>query len=141
MTSDILIFTAMEKKFVFLFVAAVMTLSACKEKFTPEGPTDIRIKNLSTMTFEQMTVNTSGGTNEYETLAGGAFTEYKRFDKAYPYAEVTATIGGVIYSTGPQNYNYQVVLGQGKFTYEVYISNPSQRILAVSKVIAEAPLD
>jgi hypothetical protein len=131
----------MEKKFVFLFIAAVMTLSACKEKFTPEGPTDIRIKNLSTLTFEQISVNTSGGTNEYETLAGGEYTEYKRFDKAYPYAEITATIGGEVYTTGPQNYNYQVVLGEGKFTYEVYISNPSQRILAVSKVIPEAPLD
>jgi len=131
----------MEKKLVFLFVLLVMTLSACKEKFTPEGPTDIRIKNLSTLTFEQITVNTSGGTNEYETLAGGAYTEYKRFEKAYPYAEITCTIGGETYTTGPQNYNYQIVLGEGKFTYEVYISNPAQRTLAVSKVIPEAPLD
>ena len=131
----------MKKSLVFLFALAVITLSSCKDKFTPEGPTDIRIKNLTTLTFEQLTVNTSGGTHEYESLAGGEYSDYKRFDKAYPYAEVTATIGGVIYSTGPQNYNYQVVLGEGKFTYEVYISDPTNKILMVSKVIPEAPLD
>jgi hypothetical protein len=131
----------MKKRLFFLFALSVMIVGSCKEKFTPEGPTDIRIKNLSTLTFEQMTVDTSGGTNDYETLAGGEYSEYKRFNKAYPYAEITATIGGETYSTGPQNYNYQVVLGEGKFTYEVYILNPDQRTLKVSKVIPEAPLD
>ena len=118
----------------------ILTLVSCKEKTSPEGPTDIRIKNLTDVTFTSITVNTSGGTNDYTELASGAYTEYKRFEKAYPIAEITAVIGGETYSTGTQNYNYQVVLGQGKFVYEVFIENPGLKKLAISRVIPEAPL-
>jgi len=118
----------------------VLVLFSCKEKTSPEGPTDIRVKNLSDVTFTSVTVNTSGGTNDYPELISGAFTEYKRFEKAYPIAEITAVIAGETYSTGPQNYNYQVVLGQGKFTYEVWIPISGHKTLAISRVIPEAPL-
>lgn len=130
----------MLKRIIVFLALTTLTLVSCKEKTSPEGPTDIRIKNLSDVTFTSVTVNTSGGTNDYPELASGAYTEYKRFEKAYPIAEITAIIGGETYSTGTQNYNYQVVLGQGKFVYEVFIENALQKKLAISRVIAEAPL-
>lgn len=128
-------------RYLALLTITAIILTSCSKKNSPEGPSDIRIKNLSTLAFDEVTVDTSGGKNEYETVPPGEYSSYKRFDKAYPKAEITAVINGQIYSTGPQNYNYQVVLGQGKFTYEVYISDPTNRVLTISKVIPEAPLD
>ena len=130
----------MLKRFVFFTTLIALVLLSCKEKNSPEGPTDIRVKNLSDVTFTSVTVNTSGGTHDYPELTPGSYTEYQRFEKAYPIAEISAIIAGETYSTGPQNYNYQVVLGQGKFVYEVFIENAGQKKLAISEVIPEAPL-
>ncbi|MBE0675071.1 MAG: hypothetical protein IH591_10450 [Bacteroidales bacterium] len=129
------------KRVVFLLTIIMLSMSSCSKGPSPEGPTDIRIKNLSDQTFESLSVDTSGGTNEYDAVAAGGYSDYKRFDKAYPKAEISVMIGGEIYSTGEQIYNYQVVLGQGKFTYEVFIENAALKKLAISKVIPEAPLD
>lgn len=130
----------MLNKIALLATVIVLVLSSCKEKTSPEGPTDIRVKNLSDVTFSSFTINTSGGTHDYPELVPGAYSEYQRFDKAYPIAEISAVIAGETYSTGTQNYNYQVVLGQGKFVYEVFIENAAQKKLAISSVIPEAPL-
>jgi hypothetical protein len=130
----------MKRISIFLLLFAV-TLGSCKKGLSPEGPSDIRIKNLTDQTFEEISVDTSGGTNEYDAVAPGQYSDYKRFDKAYPIAEVTIIINGETYSTGPQNYNYWTVLGQGKFAYEVYIENPTLKKLKIQRVIPEAPLD
>jgi len=126
---------------VILFTLLAILALSCKEKNTPDGPSDIRIKNLTDVTFEQVSVNTSGGTNDYDAIGPLLYSDYKRFDLAYPTAEISVTIGGEVYTTGVQNYNYQVVLGPGKFTYEVYIENAPLKKLAIERVIPEAPLD
>ncbi|MDX9930171.1 MAG: hypothetical protein RBS37_10010 [Bacteroidales bacterium] len=128
------------KYLAIICMALILTASCSKEK-SPEGPSDIRIKNLTTLAFDEVSIDTSGGVNEYDAVAAGQYSDYKRFDKAYPKAEINVMIGGESYSTGTQNYNYQVVLGQGKFTYEVYISDPVNKVLSISRVIPEAPLD
>lgn len=130
------------KRILILIPVFLLTFNSCDKGKSPEGPTDIRVKNLTDLSFTALSVDTSGGSFEYTVpVAAGEYSEYKRFEKAYPKAEVTVTINGEIYSTGTQNYNYQVVLGQGKFTYEVYIENASLRKLAIARVIPEAPLD
>jgi hypothetical protein len=129
------------KKITLLLTIIALSIGSCSKGPSPEGPSDIRIKNLSDQTFESITIDTSGGTNEYEAVAAGGYSVYLRFDKAYSKAEITVVIGGETYSTGVQDYNYQVVLGQGKFTYEVFIENADLKKLAIFKVIPEAPLD
>jgi hypothetical protein len=126
---------------VIYFTLITIILGSCGKGNTPEGPSDIRIKNLSSLAFDSTIVNTSGGENSYQAIPPGEYSDYKRFDKAYPKAEVTVIINGVTYTTGAQNYNYQVVLGPGKYTYEVFIEQPELRKLAISRVIPEAPLD
>ena len=129
------------KRIAILLLLLAVTLGSCKKGLSPEGPSDIRIKNLTDQTFEEITVDTSGGLNEYDAVAPGGYSDYKRFDKAYPIAEISVIINGETYSTGPQKYNYWTVLGQGKFTYEVFIENPTLKKLKVQRVIPEAPLD
>lgn len=133
-----------------LLIISLLLLSvlACKKKgFSPEGPTDVRIRNISDLVFTEVIVSTSEKTEDVDTLGNidaGGVSEYSRFLKAYPKAEISAKInisGSLVkFSTGPVDYTYMQYIGQDKITYEVYISNLDKRELTISKVIPEEPL-
>jgi len=130
----------MKKYFVILVI--LFTVIACKKvKFSPEGPTDVRVRNLTNLTFYEVIVNTSGGENILGDIAPGSESEYFRFDKAFPKAEIWATINNEEFYTGPVNYTYMQYLGQDKITYEVYISNMDNKVLAIGDVIHDEPIN
>jgi hypothetical protein len=136
----------MKKLIVVSFI--LLAVLACKKKpFSPEGPTDVRIRNLSDLPFQQVIVTTSEKTEDVDTLgniASGAVSDYVRFTKAYPKAEISTTInvGGslVTFTTGKVDFTYQQYIGRDRITYEVYISSMPDRELSISNVIPEEPL-
>ncbi len=133
-----------------LLIISLLLLSvlACKKKgFSPEGPTDVRIRNISDLVFTEVIVSTSEKTEDVDTLGNidaGGISAYSRFLKAYPKAEISAKInisGSLVkFSTGPVDYTYMQYIGQDKITYEVYISNLDKRELTISNIIPEEPL-
>ncbi|MGQ9619468.1 MAG: hypothetical protein ACUVTX_00600 [Bacteroidales bacterium] len=131
----------MKKIFVFSLTVALLFLGCKKLEKEPLGPTDIRVRNLSDVTMNELTVETGGGTFNYGTLAGGQVTEYNRFEKAYPKANISAIINGYKYKTDTVTYYYMQYLGQVKATYEIYIESDAQRKLKISNVIMESPLE
>ncbi len=126
-----------------IFVTAVLTgmllLTVVSCKKDPDGPSDIRVRNLTTSSFHNVTVNTSGGEYNYGDVLPGTETEYHRFDIAYRQAHITLDIDTVQYELVPVDYTYEVPLGQGKFTYELSIADTAKHKLAIH-VIADAPL-
>ncbi|MCX6326800.1 MAG: hypothetical protein NT144_09180 [Bacteroidia bacterium] len=129
-----------------LFIISIIILSviACnKTEFSPEGPIDIRVRNLSDVTFNEVTVNTSDtlGNIGLGNIGPGNESGYFRFEKAYPKAEITAKVNGQIFSTGTVNYNGMTYIGQAKITYEVWISDFNNKKLEISKCIPDAGLD
>jgi hypothetical protein len=65
------------------FVIALILLSVlgCKKtKFSPEGPTDVRVHNLSDMSFTDVKVNTDGTALPVGDIAAGESSEYVRFE-------------------------------------------------------------
>ena len=135
-------------KKIILLSFLILSLLACKKKhFSPEGPTDVRVRNLSELTFTDVTVTTSekqGDTLSYGDITSGSVSEYFRLKKAYPKAEISAkiNIGGSLikFSTGPVDYTYMQYMGQDRITFEVNISNQANHVLAISNVIVEEPL-
>ncbi|HCC71795.1 MAG TPA: hypothetical protein DEQ09_11695 [Bacteroidales bacterium] len=128
-------------RYIFSILGIVLMIASCtKPNHTPEGPTDVRIRNITDQDFTNVIVDTGGGEHNYGNIAAGAETAYFRFEKAYPNAEVTVMIGGVQYSTGEQDYTYATYIGPDKITYVVYISNPEQKKLEVD-VILDGPID
>ncbi len=123
-------------------LACIMTIMVSCEKpnRTPEGPTDVRIKNLTDQIFTDVNVDTGGGEHNYGNIEAGGISEYFRFDKAYPDAEITAIIDGELYSSGEKDYTYATYIGPDKITYEVYILNHDLKILEVD-VVLEGPID
>lgn len=122
---------------ILLFLLAISCKKVEKE---PLGPTDIRIRNLSTSVMTNLTVNTGGGEFDFGTLNGGETTEYHRFDEAYPKANITAMVNGQKYKTDTAIYTYMQYLGTVKATYEIRIKSDINKSLEISDVVLESDL-
>lgn len=123
----------------FLVLVIAISIASCKKtKFDPEGPTDVRVKNLYTVALTDVVVNTSGGTNSMGSVLPNGVSEYFRFDKAFNIAEISAKINGVQFSTGTVDYNALTYIGQAKITYEVTVEGNKLKITNCS---LDAPLD
>lgn len=131
-----------------LIIILLLSVLACKKKeFEPEGPTDVRIRNLSDQTMQEVVITTSEITEDTYTvsnIASGAVSDYIRVTKAYPKATITAKInvGGspVTFSTAIVNFTYMQYIGRDRVTFEVYISNFNARELTISNLIPDEPL-
>src|SRR5674536_213344 len=83
------------KKLIIISLFLLSVLACKKKEFSPEGPTDVRIRNLSDQTFEEVIVSTSEKSEDIDTLgniAKNSISDYFRFTKAYPKAEISAKI-------------------------------------------------
>jgi hypothetical protein len=129
------------KKVLFILALSIIIVACKKTKFSPEGPTDIRVENQSTLTWQNVVVNTSVDKDSFPSIAPSAKSVYKRFDKAFNIAEISALINGQKYSTGTVNFTYLAYIGQAKITYSVYIKNDASRLLEISNCSLDAPLD
>lgn len=128
------------KNLVISVILILAFVSCTKTSPTPDGPTDIRIRNVTDSDFLNINVNTGEEEHNFGDLASGQETAYFRFETAYPDSEITLSIGDQDYSTGVPDNTYAVLLQQGKFTYEVWIAIDEQGLLETD-VIADAPLD
>jgi hypothetical protein len=135
------------KKTIAISILLILFIACKKNKISPEGPTDIRIRNLSDFIFEQVVVITSektGDTINFGEIQGNKVSEYFRFHKAYPKAQISATINidgsDILFSTGPVDYTYMQYIGRDRITYELSVSKINTRELRISNVIVEEPL-
>ena len=125
--------------FLSIVLTAIVLTSCKKTEFTPDGPTDIRISNISLLTYDSVVViNTELEINEYGTINPGEQTEYKRFERAYPREQVNMYINSVSYEFPPDD-SVRVLLQQGKFTYQLDVDTVAKSLSI--HVIADAPLD
>lgn len=130
----------MKKSILFLII--ILFVFACKKtKYSPEGPTDVRVKNSSDLVFNEVIVNTSAGIDTRGEINPGEFSKYHRFDKAFPKAEISARINGQLFSTGSVNYRGMTYIGQAKITYTVNLSDAVNKTLEISDCSLDAPLD
>ncbi len=130
------------KKSLF-YILLLFSLFSCKKtEFSPEGPTDVRIHNLTTFALYELTVDIDTIVN-YGSLNPQSKTDYIRFPKAYPKATISAKINRngslVTVSTEKFDYTFMQYMGQMKITYEIYMPQPDKNLFDV-KVIAEEPL-
>ena len=135
------------KKLIIISLVLLSIVACKKVKFSPEGPTDVRVRNQSDLIFEEVIVSTSEKTEDVDTLGtitNASVSDYFRFTKAYPQAEISAKInidGSLVkFSTGQVDYTYMQYIGRDRITYEVNISDLNNRILTISNVIEEEAL-
>lgn len=129
------------KKFLLISFILLAAVACKKTEFEPEGPTDVRVKNISDQKFTGVKVKVKDEEQTLGDINSSAYSEYFRFQIAYPLVEITATINGQTFSTGTVDPKLpQVYIGQDRITYVVYISNMNNRELKINDVIREEPL-
>jgi hypothetical protein len=129
------------KKLIIISII-ILSIAACKKtKFAPEGPTDVRIYNMTDLPFTEVTVTIDDSTKILGNVIKGAYTPYIEFHKAFPIAEISAKINGVLYTTGKADTKTMTYIGQAKITYDVYISDFNNKKLTIDKCTLDAPLD
>lgn len=136
----------MKRNVVLLLV--ILALFACKkEKWEPEGPTDVRVRNLQAdEIMRDIVINTAGvrdtagNVKKLGVVNPGGVSDYRRVSIAFPKAEITAVINGEKFSTGPVNSTYMNYIGLMRITYEVSVADLTNRMLTVDNVIPEEAL-
>ena len=125
------------KKSLLIILAALLVVVSCKKaKNLPEGPTDVRIKNLTTFTLQNVTVDIDSIVN-FGTIDKQSTSKYIRFPKAYPKVKLTATVeksdgSQVTYKTADEEYTYYQHMGRMKITYHLTIPNIESGIIEVT---------
>lgn len=131
----------------FLFFILIAAVSCKKEKWEPEGPTDVRVRNLqANEIFRDVVINTAGvrdttgNVKKLGTIDPGEVSGYQRVSIAFPKADIKVKIDGETFSTGPVNSTYMQYIGQMRITYEVYISNMTNKVLTINNVVLDEAL-
>ena len=111
------------KKIIIISIIILSVIACKKTEYAPKGPTLVRIKNTSEYPFTEVKVNIEDSIKIMGNIAVGNLSGYVSFHTAFPKAEVSAKVAGVLFSTGTVNYTGLTYIGQAKITYEVWISD------------------
>ncbi|MCX6328527.1 MAG: hypothetical protein NTZ85_03285 [Bacteroidia bacterium] len=129
------------KKVIYISVLAILFFACKKLEYSPEGPTDVRIENLSGQTWYEVIVNTSGGLDTFDIISPGDTSGYLRFDKAFNVADISTMINCEKYATDSVDYTGLTYIGQAKITYQVSILSVQNKKLKIINCSLDAPLD
>lgn len=128
------------KKLLLFSIVLIAVLACKKTPFSPAGPTDLRIRNISDQTLTDVKVNIQGNIQNYGNIAPHQVTDYLRFDTVYVKAEITAKVNNMTFSTGTVNYMGLTYIGQERITYDIWISDFNGKKLEIDDVIYDEPL-
>jgi len=128
----------MKKLFLVTLLLSVIFLSCKKTEFSPEGPTDVRIRNLSSQTFTEVVVRIEDEEIAFGTIERSSVTEYHRFKTAFPKAYISAKIETTPISTDQVDFTYMNYFGQVRLTYDVIVEN---NLLKINNVTLDSELE
>jgi hypothetical protein len=128
----------MKKLYVITLLLLVICCFSCKKTpFSPEGPTDVRIRNLTGTSLTEVVVRVKDEQIAFGTIDINNVSEYHRFKTAFPKAYISARINSDTISTGPVDFTYMNYFGQVKMTYDVTLENSR---LKIKNVTLDSPL-
>lgn len=117
---------AMKKVILLLMVFSLMTVS-CTDRDDDLTSVNIRIKNSSTVVFDEVLV--SDEEHIYENQAPDSFSEYQEFEMAYRYAYIRITSGEETYELQPIDFVGEEELPIGLYTYDLSLTEEGEVIL------------
>jgi hypothetical protein len=128
----------MKKQYAITLLLLLICCFSCKKTaFSPEGPTDVRIRNISGSTFTETVVRIKDEEIVFGTIDINNVSDYHRFETAFPKAFISARINRDSLSTGQVDFTYMNYFGQNKITYDVTVEN---NLLKIKNVTVDSPL-
>jgi len=112
------------KRLILLFVALGMMTVACSDRDDDLTTINIRIKNKSSLVFDEVVVG--GENNVYEMVTPDSYSEYQEFETAYPYAYIQITSGEEVFVLQPIDFVGEEILPIGLYTYELNVDEEGQ---------------
>ena len=116
----------MKKLFALLFVCLII-LTGCSVVGNDDTEVEIRVKNSSTYTIENLRISTGGGDYIYETLAPGEFSTYKEYDFSYSYFFVSLSIDTNQFVQQPVDYVGESKIKSGQYTFDIAVETFEDR--------------
>lgn len=128
----------MKKIVVITLLLHVFCSFSCKKtEFSPVGPTDVRIRNISSTELTNVYVRIRDEEIAFGTIGINAISGYHRFGAAFPKAYISATVNNETLNTGPVDFTYMNYFGQNKITYDVSVENG---LIVIKNVTLDSPL-
>lgn len=116
------------KKFCFLILVFLFVTACKKMEFTPEGPTDVRLRNLSGYDLNEVKIKIKEEEISFGRVERDSLSQYQRFKTAFPKAFISAEIEDNIITTGSVDFTYMNYFGLVRLTYDVIIENSQLKI-------------
>jgi hypothetical protein len=128
----------MKKILVITLLLHVICCFSCKKtEFTPAGPTDVRIRNISGTELINVSVRIKEEEISFGTIGTNSTSGYRRFETAFPKAYISAGVNDENLNTGPVDFTYMNYFGQNKITYDVSVENG---LIVIKNVTLDSPL-
>jgi len=116
----------MKKQIVFL-VLVFISIVGCTDRDDNITKVNLRIKNSSTVHFDEVTVNSNE--NVYSNISVDSYSDYIEFDELYSYAYVQILADGETYTLQPIDFVGETPLEVGFYTYELGIDEGGNVVL------------
>ncbi len=128
----------MKKLLVITLLLHISCIFSCKKaEFSPVGPTDVRIRNISGTELTNVLVRIKEEEISFGTIGINSTSGYHRFEAAFPKAFISAGVNNEILNTGPVDFTYMNYFGQNKITYDVSVEN---KLIVIKNVTLDSPL-
>ena len=110
-----------------LLLGAFLLLFSCSDRDDDLHAPNIRIRNISSITFDTVQV----GVQEtlHENIAPDAFSEYLPYETAYRIAFISIEAGEETYILQPTDFVGETELPAGLYTYELDVTGEGEVIL------------
>lgn len=96
-----------------------LVLAGCGSLFGPDD-VEIRVRNVSSIAFDEVLVRFGSQTEEYGRLPAGEATGYRSIEQTYREVPVEVTVAGQTFATPPIiDHVGESFLGAGRYTYEL----------------------
>jgi len=106
----------MKKIFVLIFLVASFYNCSNDDDISD---IHIRLSNVSQFKYQNIIVDTSTGTVNFDDLESQQLSAYQTFEKAYSYAFIQLQIDGNTYTFQPIDYVGESLLKNGYYTYQI----------------------
>lgn len=110
----------MKNKILLPLLVLVLTIFSCDDRDDNLEAVNIRIKNISEVTYTMVQVN-GDAENVHSDITSGEVSEYFEYETAYAYASILIEADGKTYTLQAIDYVGETPLPLGFYTYELNI--------------------
>lgn len=117
----------MKRFSIFFLLLGLMAALSCTDRDDEVNAVNIRIKNASTFTYDEVQVGEQESL--HTNVAPGDYSDYLPYETAYRYAFISIKAADTTYTLQPIDYVGETPLPVGLYTYELEVVEEGEVLL------------